>query len=202
MGRNGVGDRGAAFDEEVRGIISLRLFSAREAGALLSRVRGARGWECAPVGAEEPGGVYGAVTMREERSADALAPGWRSPLAREFDAAMGRVIKPVTNRFWGTRLARHTSTHFVRYSPGDFYLPHADTTPEEDYRYFTVLCYLNDDFEGGQTSFPHLGYSVEPRAGKAVVFPSSYLHGAEPVTSGEKYVVVSWLTGPPPVRWL
>lgn len=199
MSKGGTGGRAAAFEEEVRGVISLRLFSARQAGALLSRVRAARGWECAPVGNEGPGS---AAVVREERSADALAPGRRSPLAREFDAAMERVVKPTTNRFWGTRLARHTSTHFVRYSPGDFYLPHSDTTPEEDYRYFTVLCYLNDDFEGGQTSFPHLGHSVEPRAGKAVVFPSSYLHGAEPVTSGEKYVVVSWLTGPLPVRWL
>jgi predicted 2-oxoglutarate/Fe(II)-dependent dioxygenase YbiX len=90
----------------------------------------------------------------------------------------------------------------VRYSPGDYYVAHSDVIPGDDYRYFTVLCYLNEEFEGGQTSFPVLGHRVTPRAGTAVVFPSSYLHRAEPVAGGEKYVIVTWLCGPPPVRWL
>ncbi|HLL73818.1 MAG TPA: 2OG-Fe(II) oxygenase [Pyrinomonadaceae bacterium] len=202
MSRNGSGVREAVYVEEVRGVLSLQLFGARAARDLLARVRKARGWEFAPVGVEEPDGGYGVVEAPEDRSASALAPGRRSQFEREFDALMDGVVKPLTNNFWGTSLTRHASTHFVRYSPGDFYLPHTDTTPEEDYRYFTVLCYLNDDFGGGQTSFLHLGHAVEPRAGKAIIFPSSYLHGAEPVTAGEKYVVVSWLTGLAPVSWL
>lgn len=202
MAMKGPGLSGPACVEEVRGVIALQLFSAGAARALLARVRRARGWACAPVGVEESGGGYGAAAAPEDRSASALAPGRRSPLWREFDARMEGTVKPLTNRLWGTRLSRHTSAHFVRYSPGDFYLPHTDTTPEQEYRYFTVLCYLNDDFRGGQTSFPQLDHAVKPRAGKAIVFPSSYLHAAEPLTAGEKYVVVTWLTGPAPLSWL
>lgn len=192
----------AEIAEEVRGIISLRLFGPRMCRDMLARVRAARGWAVAPVGVREADGNYGATPALEQRAAGALAPGSRSRLGREFHARMEGVVKPLTNRLWQTRLTQHMSTHFVRYVPGGFYLPHSDTTPESNYRYFTVLCYLNEDFDGGHTCFPDIDYSVEPRAGKAIVFPSSYLHGAEPVTAGEKYVVVSWLTGPPPVRWL
>jgi len=90
----------------------------------------------------------------------------------------------------------------VRYEPGNYYAAHTDTGMNLLDRYFTVLCYLNDDFEGGQTSFPTLLYSAAPRRGKAVVFPSTYVHRADPVTRGEKYVIVSWMMGAPPSRWL
>ena len=39
-----------------------------------------------------------------------------------------------------------------------------------------------------------------PLCGKAVIFPSTYLHRAEPVTRGRKYVIVSRLTGRQPIR--
>jgi predicted 2-oxoglutarate/Fe(II)-dependent dioxygenase YbiX len=95
-----------------------------------------------------------------------------------------------------------SGTHAVRYQPGDYYAPHTDTGADLLDRYFTVLCYLNDDFEGGETRFPQIGYSVAPRRGKAVVFPATYLHQAGRVTSGEKYVIVSWLAGRPPIKWI
>jgi predicted 2-oxoglutarate/Fe(II)-dependent dioxygenase YbiX len=64
------------------------------------------------------------------------------------------------------------------------------------------VCYLNDDFEGGRTLFPALDYAVTPEAGRAVLFPSTYLHGSEPVIKGRKFVLVSWIDGPVAVKWI
>jgi predicted 2-oxoglutarate/Fe(II)-dependent dioxygenase YbiX len=41
-----------------------------------------------------------------------------------------------------------------------------------------------------------------PQAGQAILFPSNYLHGSEPVISGKKFVIVSWIDGPVPIKWL
>ena len=121
---------------------------------------------------------------------------------RDFSEKLGRLVRPAVKELWRVDLTRHSGTHVVRYEPGNYYAAHTDTGMNLLDRYFTVLCYLNDDFEGGQTSFPTLLYSAAPRCGKAVVFPSTYVHRADPVTRGEKYVIVSWMMGAPPSRWL
>jgi hypothetical protein len=62
------------------------------------------------------------------------------------------------------------------------------------------VCYLNDDFAGGGTEFTDLDYTVTPMPGKSIVFPARYLHRALPVLAGEKYVAVSWVIRPLPLR--
>ncbi|WP_027210742.1 2OG-Fe(II) oxygenase [Burkholderia sp. WSM2232] len=67
----------------------------------------------------------------------------------------------------------------------------------------TLLMYLNDvDGGGGETVFPHLGWSVTPRRGDALYFeygnrsglsdPSS-LHASTPLRAGEKWVATKWI---------
>ena len=61
------------------------------------------------------------------------------------------------------------------------------------------LIYLNDDFEGGETTFYLPGasrlhaYRVRPRAGAVLCFPqsntASLLHEGSAVTRGRKYVI-------------
>jgi predicted 2-oxoglutarate/Fe(II)-dependent dioxygenase YbiX len=187
--------------EEIRGIISVRLYSARACRSIVAQLKGAE-WTAAPVAHQTRGGRYGTKAVRGQRSASAFSPADDARVRTDFDANMNRVVKPLLNQVWRADLKDHVSTHVVRYSPGDSYGVHSDTIPEANYRYFTVLCYLNGDFSGGRTSFPSLDYSVRPEAGKAVIFPSSYPHCAEPLLAGEKYVIISWLAGPPPIRWV
>ena len=69
-------------------------------------------------------------------------------------------------------------------------------------RVATVLIYLNDDFEGGQTSFPKLGINHRGKTGDALVFgnidaagspdPRSQ-HAGCPPTRGEKWVFSQWV---------
>lgn len=190
-----------AYTEEVPGIISTQLYSPGRCRELVEYARGAGEWAAAAIFAEAGGGAQ-TVVRPAARRARSLTFDERTPPGHEFEALLDGLVKPLVNTVWRTNFQTHNSTHIVRYSPGDFYVAHSDIVPGDVYRYFTVLCYLNEDFAGGQTSFPLIGHSITPRAGTAVVFPSSYLHRAEPVVEGEKYVVVTWLCGPPPVRWL
>jgi prolyl 4-hydroxylase len=69
-------------------------------------------------------------------------------------------------------------------------------------RVSTLIVYLNDVEEGGQTLFPESGLAVTPRKGSALYFeycnsagqldPAS-LHAAAPVQAGEKWIVTKWV---------
>jgi predicted 2-oxoglutarate/Fe(II)-dependent dioxygenase YbiX len=91
----------------------------------------------------------------------------------------------------------------LRYSPGGVYKRHADgdhwLKDEKKWvrshdRDYSVLLYLNDDFEGGSLHFPRLDFRFKPRTGMLVAFPSNYRyeHAAEETTSGQRYALVSW----------
>ena len=103
----------------------------------------------------------------------------------------------------------------VRYAQQGKYDPHYDATECGDdlgvpcianQRIATVLMYLNDDFEGGETRFPHLNVSVKPKKGKALFFWVSdqrsrlvyneTLHGGDPVRTGEKWIATQWIRAP------
>lgn len=189
------------YTEEIKGILAVELYDARACRSLIEHAKDTDAWTEAKV-SEHASGSFNSATRPEARLASVLAPARESEIRRDFDEKMESIIKPLVKEVWGVSLKQHAETHFVRYAPGNYYTPHSDTGLHRHDRYFTVICYLNDDFEGGQTSFPQLNYAVTPRCGKAVIFPATYLHCAEPVTSGEKYILVSWLTGTPPTRWI
>lgn len=89
---------------------------------------------------------------------------------------------------------------FYRYDVGQRFAPHTDgyfQRDNGDRSQFTFMIYLNDDFEGGGTTFLKIrnqstGKSplrVQPRTGMALVFYHHVVHEGEPVTQGRKYVL-------------
>lgn len=81
---------------------------------------------------------------------------------------------------------------FYRYDPGQQFNWHQDFPFERDngeQSYLTLIIYLNDDFEGGETSFED-SYSEEmfdefkvvPQQGMALFFEHAIHHKGEPVT--------------------
>jgi predicted 2-oxoglutarate/Fe(II)-dependent dioxygenase YbiX len=188
--------------KHTKGIISLQVLSPASCHSYIRAWKTSNDWVPAPVYKDEPDGSYGSEVKTEYRLASAFSPSSRSEIRQEFDWKVNSVIKPLINRVWQVNLTKHQATHIVRYSPGDFFCAHTDDVYEPDYRYFTVVCYLNDNYKGGRTVFPLLNYVVTPRAGKVIVFPSTYLHRADPVINGEKYIIVSWVTGTPPIKWI
>lgn len=190
------------YNEESRGVISVSLYDAAECKAIIEELKQLEGWTAALVRDAKDADDYEVLTRPDIRSASTLVSTDAEKFYRQFDARVDATLKPLCKQHWQIELASHSGTHVLRYGPADHYVPHLDTGPGFEDRYFSVVCYLNDDFTGGQTSFPGLNYSATPESGKAIVFPSNYLHCSEPVTTGEKFVVVSWINGPTPVNWI
>jgi len=82
----------------------------------------------------------------------------------------------------------------MKYKPGDYFNWHSDLTGGfVTQRTATMIMYLNDDFEGGRTCFQHLGLTVQPKRGSALVYyytpAEPLLHCGEAVTSGTKFIL-------------
>jgi hypothetical protein len=86
----------------------------------------------------------------------------------------------------------------LKYTPGGKYDIHYDQAVHENKtkgaRIVSSILYLNDDFQGGETYFKYQDYTVQPKPGRLVFFPSTYTHphAALPIKEGVKYAVVTW----------
>jgi prolyl 4-hydroxylase len=90
-----------------------------------------------------------------------------------------------------------------RYDPGQRFKRHQDGTIKTDdgleTSRQTVLVYLNDDCEGGETVFSDVDRSgsqikfletpVVPETGMALIFEHELWHEGKPVTAGRKYIL-------------
>jgi predicted 2-oxoglutarate/Fe(II)-dependent dioxygenase YbiX len=79
---------------------------------------------------------------------------------------------------------------FYRYDVGQQFEWHYDGAFERDNgerSQLTFMIYLNDDFEGGETSFERT--SIVPQRGMALFFVHQILHKGQPVVRGRKYVL-------------
>jgi prolyl 4-hydroxylase len=91
----------------------------------------------------------------------------------------------------------------LRYAPGQEYKPHSDALPHGDnQRILTILVYLNDDYEGGETRFLATGLEIRGCKGDALLFRNADArgrpdpdaqHAGLPVTRGVKFVASRWI---------
>jgi len=91
----------------------------------------------------------------------------------------------------------------LRYKEGGHYNPHQDVFyQDKNKRLYTFIIALNDEYEGGETTFPYLNEKYKLNAGDALFFhtldnygldTSDALHGGQPVKSGEKWVCNLWV---------
>jgi len=190
------------FEEEAAGVLNLRLFDPPECEAILKDLLRNDCWEQATVRVPASSGEYESVSQPDIRSASILFPDHSVAAMKSFARKMRTSIQPLIKEFWSVDLREHDDTQLVRYTAGGRYETHQDAGADLENRYFTVICYLNENFSGGQTQFPYLGHAAVPLTGKAIVFPAKYFHRAEPVIAGEKYVLVSWVLGPVPLKWI
>jgi len=110
-------------------------------------------------------------------------------------AALSVIKKEVATfveRELGFRTSDFGDEEIVRYPVGGKFVPHSDANKLKAYRALSIVLYLNDDYEGGKTSFPLLNYACSPKAGRVLVFNSQLLHAGDPVLSGEKFIIVLW----------
>jgi hypothetical protein len=101
----------------------------------------------------------------------------------------------------------------LNYLPGQQFEPHfdfldsavpgyTDDLRSNGQRVATFLLYLNEEFDGGETEFPELGWRYKGRTGDALLFwnvdgselpDRRTLHAGLPPTSGEKWLLSQWL---------
>jgi predicted 2-oxoglutarate/Fe(II)-dependent dioxygenase YbiX len=102
------------------------------------------------------------------------------------------------------------------YAIGEEIKPHHDFLfdgetaygPDRSYtgdRLATFLMYLNDGYEGGDLEFPLGDFRYKGQIGDGIFFASqrdkkpdpNSLHGAGPVTRGEKFILSQWIHNQP-----
>lgn len=73
-------------------------------------------------------------------------------------------------------------------------------------RLITFIVYLNDDYDGGETAFPKLGFDHKGRRGGGIYFVNALpdlspdmrmVHAGRPTTRGEKWIVTQFIRDRP-----
>jgi predicted 2-oxoglutarate/Fe(II)-dependent dioxygenase YbiX/peroxiredoxin len=107
-----------------------------------------------------------------------------------------RVVPEIAkvHQFKATRMERYIVACYAAEDGGHFSAHRDNTTKGTAHRRFAVSVNLNDDFEGGEVSFPEYGprgFKAPP--GGAVVFSCSLLHKVSRVTKGRRYAFLPFL---------
>jgi len=130
------------------------------------------------------------------------------PVLLQLRDLITNVVNDIINPFYQFEIRGYEDPQLLRYGVGGMYEPHIDgegiwmnsdgskvwrKTVDRD---ISLVLYLNADFEGGEFVFPDLHMKLSPKAGLLLCFPSShhYRHGVLPVTKGERFAMVTWMT--------
>lgn len=124
-------------------------------------------------------------------------------IAASVHEVMQGIFVQQVGKHYGKAIDWYEKPELLRYRAGGHYSPHADAenwnaatqswTRAID-RDFSILLYLNEEFQGGSLTFPNFGLRLKPSAGMLVAFPADhrYVHCAQPVEAGERLVLVCW----------
>jgi len=116
---------------------------------------------------------------------------------RQTQARIARRVVPEilkVHAFKVTRMERYIICCYSAEDGAHFRAHRDNTTKATAHRRFAISINLNDDFEGGEVSFPEYGprrFKAPP--GGAVVFPCALLHAVSRVTSGQRFAFLPFL---------
>jgi PKHD-type hydroxylase len=131
-----------------------------------------------------------------------------------YDTFWGYMITANQSAGWNLELSCAESFQLGRYTDGghyDFHLDNmgfekmkSDNIMDGTTRKLSMVCWLNEDFEGGEFEFHDTVSSkddpdriIKPTKGTIVFFPSWLAHKVHPVTEGTRYSLVTWFRGQP-----
>lgn len=107
-----------------------------------------------------------------------------------------RVVPEIAkvHQFKATRMERYIVSCYAAEDGGHFAAHRDNTTAGTAHRRFAVSVNLNEDFDGGEVSFPEYGpRSFKAPPGGAVVFSCSLLHKVSRVTRGRRFAFLPFL---------
>jgi hypothetical protein len=157
------------------------------------RVGESKGFEDAPITTRR-----GPVMMKDVRDNDRVMFD-DVDRAQDLYRRLSPHLAPHFKKKWGP-VGMNERLRLYRYDVGqkfDWHLDGCFERPTGERSFFTFMVYLNEDFEGGTTSFTndHGRTStggvlrVAPRKGMALLFHHPILHRGDPVIAGRKYVL-------------
>lgn len=156
----------------------------------------------------EGSGILIDTIDNEVRSSEMLQLGGENPLLYSTNELLFSklvIVQRLLFDTYGVKFPYAEPCSILRYREGQFYKRHVDNIllasrfQEVDQgiptRDISVVGYLNDDFEGGETYFDRQDVKVKPEAGAVLVFPAYFTHPHEslPIVKGMKYAFTSWL---------
>jgi prolyl 4-hydroxylase len=212
---------GAGGQVDIRALVAPRSVTA---GRASPRIRVFKGF-CTPA---ECDWIVTRASNRLKRASVYANANEESLVVRErtnTEAVFGPAELDVAITFIRARLAhsiRAPLHHFepalaLHYATGQHFAPHFDfldpaiaghtgDLARRGQRVATALLYLNDDFDGGETDFPALGWRFRGDVGDLLVFDNvdatgapdrRTFHAGLPPTRGEKWLLSQWVRDRP-----
>lgn len=123
-------------------------------------------------------------------------------LDKSIGATMAGIGLYANKKIWNFDITHANQAEFLKYDHQGHFSAHLDSVLEEvgtqEMRKLTCILILNDDFEGGKLFLQYGQQRVYPsqEPGDVIIFPSFLLHGVEPIVSGIRRSIVTWLVGP------
>lgn len=118
-------------------------------------------------------------------------------LSKRVDFQLQRALLPEIRKVFGLNPMHREPYKIGCYpaSEGGHFRQHRDNFAAElHHRRVALTLNLNSDFEGGGVVFPEYSdYEYKPEAGTALVFPCVLMHAASKVTSGNRFMMVTFL---------
>jgi hypothetical protein len=117
---------------------------------------------------------------------------WRD-LDQAIFEAVGRVLQAYFRAYRFSISFSDEGYEVGCYLPGEGCKEHFDYGNRLS-RVASLLFYLNDVEDGGETVFPRQGIAVHPETGSALLFPPFHTHPhlANPPVTGPRYFLVTW----------
>jgi prolyl 4-hydroxylase len=143
----------------------------------------------------------GGLMRNPVRTSDSMSFGYvqENPAVHALNRRIARAT--------GTDVRQGESLQVLRYRPGQEYKPHLDALAgEPNQRILTMLVYLNDDYQGGETLFLKTGVRFRGKKGDALLFRNAAAdgradertqHAGLPVVAGEKIIASRWIRAKP-----
>eukprot|EP00055_Hartaetosiga_balthica_P008448 m.31522 g.31522 ORF g.31522 m.31522 type:complete len:294 (-) comp6314_c0_seq1:288-1169(-) len=150
-------------------------------------------------------------TSRDKTAYRTSSTAWLTPDVTKNNLEYKKVVEQLEQRIADiVQLPVNNQEHFqvLRYNPGEYYKQHSDYIAEQGQyaagvRALTFYCYLNDVEEGGETSFPNVGFEMKPSPKSCLLWYSTYPHTtdmdartdhiAKEVMKGQKFGCNKWI---------
>ena len=166
--------------------------------------------------AEVDDNVNGGSKLDPSRKAELLFFGRNGNIAKKY--GLTNICKHINSDFGDQAIysiKNFEGWQFIKYDVGGEYIPHYDYDYDFNNRHNkvrlahsgglrlkSIIIYLNEDFEGGETAFTKIDLKIKPETGKLLIWENVHenrklnldtLHASLPVIKGTKYVLITWL---------